>query len=295
MATRCKYAEKGGYTVFRLIRSRVYVILHSRGALLLLAVGLFFTFMSFYSSRADFRDAWDLQRRIREAEEKGADGLAIIQNNHDLPGMEDLEEIAVILRRRQVIAAPNAAIDGIYGMILFLPGFALSPGLTRRRGIGRELRTWGRVRPLLSRMLSGWVFCLLLSTGLYLLYLRQYVDVSAAAPGQLLRNYATVQFFTLSCLCYSYFVYVLLRRAWLAIPAMLLPEILLHQIVPGLRVFYPMFIFPTFNEAAHQNTTSLVGADCPPETFFAYCGVCLIYVIVCVPLSVLIFRRRELQ
>ena len=281
--------------MFRLIRSRVYVILHSRGALLLLAVGLFFTFMSFYSSRADFRDAEDLRRRILENDEKGLDGLAIIQKNHDLPGMEDLEEIAAILRRRQVIAAPSAAINGIYGMILFLPGFALAPGLTRSRGIGRELRTWGRVRPLLSRMLLGWVFCLLLSTGLYLLYLRQYVDLSAAAPGQLERNYATVQFFTLSCLCYSYFVYVLLRRAWLAIPAMLLPEILLHQIIPGLRVFYPLFILPMFNEIAYRDTASLVGADCPSGTFLTYCGVCLVYAAVCVPLSVLLFRRREIQ
>ena len=279
----------------KLIRSQLYTVLHSRGALLLLAVGLFFTFLSFYSSRADFRDAGDLRRRILEDDEKGLDGLAIIQNVHDLPGVEDLEEIAAILRQRQVIAAPDAAINGIYGMILFLPGFALSPGLTRRRGIGRELQTWGRVRPLLSRMLAAWVFCVLLSTGLYLLYLRQYVDVSAAVPGQLLRNYAVVQFFTFSCLCYSYFVYVLLRRAWLAIPAMLLPEMLLHEIIPGLRVFYPLFILPMFNEVAYRNTASLVGADCPPETFLAYCGVCLAYVAVCLPLSVLIFQRREVQ
>lgn len=275
--------------------SQLYTILHSRGALLLLAAALLFSFFCFYSSMTDFRDVQDLRKTIWRWDEKGLDGLAIIQNNHDLQGMEDLEEIIAILRRRQVVGAPNGTIDGMFAVILFLPGVSLSPGLTRRRGLGRELQAYGRVKPLLSRMLLSWVFCLLFSGGLYLLYLRQYVDVSAAAPGQLLRNFAAVQAFTLSFLCYSYFVYVLLRRAWLAVPAMLLPEMLLHRIIPGLRAFYPMFIYPLFNEHTYEDVTGLWGAQCPPETFMGYCGVCLIYAAVCVPLSILLFRRREVQ
>ena len=251
--------------------------------------------MSFYSSRADFRDAEDLRRSILENDEKGLDGLAIIQDNHDLPGMEDLEEIAAILRRRQVIAAPDAAINGIYGMILFLPGFALAPGLTRSRGIGRELRTWGRVRPLLSRVLLGWVFCLLLSTGLYFLALHRWSDPGAAAPGQLRHYWVIVQFYVLALLCYSYFMHILLRRAFIAVPVMLLLEVLPHRLVPGLYVCYPITLLPYYNFHSYLNTASLVGADCPTGTFLTFCGVCLIYIVLCPILAVVVFRRREIR
>ena len=106
----------------KLMASQLYTILHSRGALLLLAAALLFSFFCFYSSMTDFRDVQDLRKTIWRWDEKGLDGLAIIQNNHDLQGMEDLEEIIAILRRRQVVGAPNGTIDGMFAVILFLPG-----------------------------------------------------------------------------------------------------------------------------------------------------------------------------
>ena len=161
--------------------------------------------------------------------------------------------------------------------------------------MGRELQAYGRTKPLLSRMLLSWVFCLLLSTLLYFLALRIWTDPSAAVPGQLLRYWVIVQFYVLALLCYSYFMHTLFRRAAMAVPVMILAEAVLHEIIPGLRIFYPISLLPYYNQHAYLNTAGLLGADCPAATFLSFCGVCLIYIVICPILSVLLFRRREIQ
>ena len=279
----------------RLIRSQLYVILHSKGALLLLGVCLVLCWVFLNDGGDAERDVASLEKKIAEQAERDFDYLGMVKHQADLENVEDLEELVGILRKRQLMGTPDFAINAMLFLLFVLPGVTLTPGLTKSRGIGRELQVYGRVKPLLSRMLLSWVFCLLLSTGLYFLALRIWTDSDAAAPGQLLRYWIIVQFYVLALLCYSYFMHTLFRRAAVAAPVMILAEAVLHELIPGLRLFYPISLLPYYNQHAYLNTAGLLGADCPAATFLSFCGVCLIYIVICPILSVLLFRRREIQ
>ena len=279
----------------RLIRCQLYVILHSKGALLLLAVALVLCWVFLNDGGDAVKDVPSLEKEIAERAEWDFDYLGMVKYQADLEDVEDLEELVGILRRRQVMGAPDFTVNGMFFLLFVLPGVTLTPGLSRSRGMGRELQACGRVKPLLSRMLVSWGFCLLLSTGLFFLALRIWTDPGAAAPGQLLRYWVIVQFYVLALLCYSYFMHTLFRRAAVAVPVMILAEAVLHEIIPGLRVFYPISLLPYYNQHAYLNTTGLVGADCPVGTFLAFCGVCLIYIVICPILAAALFRRREVR
>ena len=279
----------------RLIRSQLYVILHSKGALLLLAVCLVLCWVFLNDGASLVRDVPSVKREIAERAERDFDYLAMVKNHAGLEDVEDLEELVAILRRRQIVAVPELTVNAMDFLLFLLPGVTLTPGLGKSRGMGRELQTCGRTKPLLSRMLLSWVFCLLLSTGLYFLALYRWSDPAAAVPGQLLRNWAAVQFYVLSLLCYSYFMHTLFRRAAVAAPVMILAEAVLHEIIPGLRLFYPISLLPYYNQHAYLNTTGLLGADCPAGTFLGFCGVCLIYIVLCPILAAALFRRREVR
>ena len=193
------------------------------------------------------------------------------------------------------MAVPDLTAGGMLLLLFLLPGAVLTPGLGKSRGMGRELQTDGRIKPLLARMLGSWIFCFLLSTGMYLITLYRWSDPGAAAPGQLLRGWVIVEFYVLAGVCYSYFMHTFFRHAAVAASVMILAEVLLHEVIPGLYLFQPFMMIPYYNSSAYLNTTSLLGAECPPGTFLWYCAVCLIYAVVCTFLAVLIFQRREIR
>ena len=276
-------------------RSHLYVLLRTPSAILLLLVTLICSFLLFNDMGEVMRDVGDLERFIRRCAAEGRDGIASLQNMYDLPGTTDPEEIFAAVKRYQIAGAPYQAASGMFLLLFILPGINFSSGLTRSLGIGQELRVCGRRRTLMTRILESWVFCSLFSAGFYLCFLLRYTDLYAAGPGQLIRNFAVLELCVLAGLCYSYFVFTLLRRAWLAIPVMLLAEILLHRIIPGLRFFYPTFLIPTYNALLHREPASLTGPVCPLGTFLGYLGVCLLYIVLCPTLSILIFKRREIQ
>ncbi len=271
----------------KLMGAQLRSMLHSRFCLLFLGAALLLSAVLFF-------DNGDVVGSPRELEEKaeimGFDGML---RHERAEGAESIDEAMAILRARQVTAAPIQAAGGMLLMLFLLPGITLAPALTRSQGIRRELMRYGRVKPLLSRMVLSWVFCLLLSTVMYLAFLGHYTDWRAAPLGLLARNYLLVQLFILSGVCYVYFVYVLLQKTWIAAPAMLLAEALLHRIVPGLYVFYPFVMIPYYGVAAYKDTASLVAAGCPPGKLLGYCAVCAAYIVLCPLLSVLIFRRRD--
>ena len=277
-------------------RSQLNVIFHSRGPLLLLAVCLALAWFFANDGGLDaYRDRRALEEKIEKWEERGVDGLEQIQTYNGLEGIDDPEEILAILRRRQIIMPPALATNGMIFLLFLLPGITLTPGLAKSRGILRELQFRGRPAALLSRMLLSLIFSCLLSTALYLLAIRIWSDPGAAVPGQLLRNWAVVELYVLALLCYSYFMTVLLRHTAIAAAVMLMAEMWLHEIVPGLRLFYPIDMVPYYNGAAYLNTESLTAAGCSPGAFLGYCAVCLAYAVVCTLLALLLFRRRELQ
>ncbi len=273
----------------KLMRAQLRVMLHSRFCLLFLASALLLTVVLFF-------DNGDVKGSPRELEEQaeviGFDGMKRI---NQAEGAESIEEVLALLRVRQVIAAPAVASSGMLLLLFLLPGVTLAPALTRTLGIQWELRRYGRAKPLLSRMVLSWVFCLLLSTAMYLAFLRYYTDWRTAPTGLLVRNYLVLELYVLSGVCYVYFVYVLLRKTWIAAPAMLLAEALLHRIVPGLYVFYPFVMIPYYNSLSYQDTASLTAAGCPLGKLLGYCAVCAIYIAVCPLLSLLLLRRRDLQ
>ena len=277
------------------IKTHLYVLLRSPAAILLLIVTVVCSLLLFNDMGDVMRDVEDIQRYIRRVKPMGIDGLAAMQYLYELPGVEDLGEILAVLRRYQVAGAPSQAAEGMLLLLFILPGVNFSSGLSRSLGIQRELQCCGRWRTLLARILESWVFCLLFSAGLYLFFLLRCADPAGAAPEQILRNFVVLELCVLAGLCYSYFVFTLLRRVWLAVPVMLLAEILLHRVVPGLRFFYPLFMIPIYNASAHHDPVSLVGEVCPAGTFLGYLGVCLMYIVLCPLLSILVFRRREVR
>lgn len=275
--------------MWKLMGAQLRSMLCSRFCLLFLGAALLLSVLLFF----DNGDVKGSPRELEEqAEQLGFDGMRRI---NQAEGAESIEEIMALLRVRQVIAAPGVAAGGMLLLLFLLPGVTLAPALTRTLGIQRELRFYGRVKPLLSRMLLSWIFCLLLSTVMYLAFLRYYTDWRSAPPGLLTRNYLILELYILSGICYVYFVYVLLRKTWIAAPAMLLAEALLHRIIPGLYVFYPFVMLPYYNSLAYLDTTSLVAAGCPLGKLLGYCAVCAAYIVICPLLSVLIFRRRDFQ
>lgn len=275
--------------MIKLIRSQLYIMAHSRFCLV-----LFFIVMVF--SIALFFDDGDAVKSIKELEQmidiRGFDGM---RNAMCVEEAQNVEEAFAILQKRQVLAAPMQAAGGTMLLIFLLPGILLSPALTKTQGIRDELRWCGRIKPFLSRMLLGWLFAVLISTMMYLGYLKNYTEWKSFSFMLLGRNYIIVQLYVLSGICYSYFMYVLLRKTWIAAPAMLLSEALLHRIIPGLYLFYPFVMIPYYNSHAYQNTTSLVAEGCTIENFIGYCAVCLGYVLICPLLSIIIFKRRDMR
>ena len=270
-----------------LMRAQLRAMLHSRFCLVFLAAALLLSVVLFF-------DNGDVVGSPRELEEKAEImGFEAMLRHEGVEEAESIDEAMAILRTRQVIAAPIQATGGMLLLLFLLPGITLAPGLTRTQGIRRELMQYGRVKPLLSRIILSWIFCFLLSTVMYLAFLAHYTDWRSAPMELLFRNYLIVQLFILSAICYVYFVYVLLRKTWIAAPAMLLAEALLHRIVPGLYVFYPMVMIPYYNVLSHQDTASLVAAGCPTGKLLGYCAVCAAYVVICPLLSTIIFRRRD--
>ncbi len=279
----------------RLIRCQLYVILHSKGALLLLAVSLVLCWVFLNDGGDAVRDVPSVEKEIAERAERNFDYLGMVKYQADLEDVGDLEELVSVLRRRQVMGVPDFTVNGMFFLLFVLPGVTLTPGLGKSRGMGRELQAYGRTKPLLSRMLLSWIFCLLLSTMLFFLALRIWTDPGAAAPGLLLRYWVIVQFYVLAFLCYSYFMHTLFRRAAVAAPVMILAEAVLHEIIPGLRLFYPISLLPYYNQHAYLNTAGLLGADCPAGTILTFFGICLIYIVICPILAAALFRRREVR
>ncbi len=275
--------------MLKLIGAQLRVMLHSRFCLLFLGAALLLSIVLFFDNGDVIGSPRELEEQV---EQIGFDGMKRI---NQAEGADSIEEIMALLRVRQVIAAPVVSSGGMFLLLLLLPGVTLAPALTRAQGIRRELMRYGRVKPLLSRMVLSWVFCLLLSTAMYLAFLRYYTDWRAASVGLLTRNYLILELYVLSGVCYAYFVYVLLQKTWIAAPAMLLAEALLHRIVPGLYVFYPFIMIPYYNSIAYQDTSSLVAANCPPAKLIGYCAVCAVYIVICPLLSILIFKRRDFR
>ncbi len=280
--------------MLRLMRTQLYTMLHSKSCLLLLGVCLVFCWVLGNDGGLDaYRDLQAMNRKIMELEERGLDGLRHIQTYHDLEGVEDREELLSILKKRQIVMPPTMAAGGMLLLIFLLPGAALTPGLSKTRGIGRELQYGGKGKALLSRMLLSWAFCVLISSALYLLAVRNWTDPGAAAPGQLLRNWFVTQLYVLAGLGYSYFMSVLFRHTAVAAAVMIGIEMVDNRIIPGLRLFYPFFMIPDYNGSAYRNTAALTAAGCTPETFIRYCAVCLAYAVICTFLAFRLFRRRE--
>ncbi len=273
--------------MLRLMRSQLRVMLCSRFCLLFLAAALLLSAVLFF----DNGDAVGSLRELEEMSEvMGFEGMRRLEQAEEA---ESVEEVLAILRVRQTVAAAYIAAGGMLFLLFLLPGVTLAPALGRGAGIRRELTEHGRAKPLLSRMLLSWVFCLGLSTVMYLAFLGYFTDWRSAPPYLLRRNYLILQLYILSGVCYSYFVYVLLRRTWLAAPAMLLAEALPHRIVPGLYAFYPFVMIPYYNSFSYLDTTALTAALCPPGKLLGYCAVCAAYILICPLLSVLILRRRD--
>ena len=291
----------------KLLRSQLYVMLHSRACLLLLLSALLLTAL-IYRDNGDVMDEREMARYVDDLQERmdreGQSGdafKAAKEHWHLIWGLEGEtpEELAESIRDTQLPAAPELICGCVYTLLLLLPGATLSPALSKQRGIQRELERYGRVKPLLSRMLLSWVFCLLVSTVLYILFLRHYTNWETAPHSQMLRNWLVVQLCALANVCYSYLVYVLLRKAWLAAPAMVLADSLLHRVIPGLRAFYPWFLVPPSYsiriEGTMQFRDSLVSVVCPPGELGRYILVCAAYTVGCTALSLLLFRRRDIQ
>ncbi len=275
--------------MLRLMRAQLRVLLHSRFCLLFLAAALLLSAVLFF-------DNGDVVGSPRELEEmaafRGFDGMLRYE---EAEGAESVEDVMALLRVRQVTAAPSVAAGGVFLLLFLLPGVTLAPALAKTLGIQWELRRYGRVKPLVSRILLSWLFCLFLSTVMYLAFLRHYTDWQAAPPGLLIRNYLILELFIFSGVCYVYFIYVLLRRTWLAAPAMLLAEALPHRIVPGLYAFYPFVMIPYYTPASWRDATALTGAGCPPGKLLGYCAVCAAYIVICPLLSVFLFKRRDFR
>ena len=275
--------------MLKLMRSQLYGMLRSRYCLLLLAAALLLSVVLFF-------DNGDAVGSIRELEEKaevmGFDGMKRLEQVEEA---ESVEEVLAVLKKRQVTAAPVQAAGGMLFLLFLLPGVTLAPALGKGGAIRRELWEQGRIKPLFSRMLLSWVFCLLLSTVMYLSFLKYFADASAAPPGLLGRNWLILQLFILSGVAYVHFVYVLLGRTWLAVPAMLLAEALPHRIVPGLYGFYPFVMIPYYGSLSYLDTAALTAPGCPPGKLFGYCAVCAAYIVICPLLSVLLLRRRDFR
>ncbi len=271
----------------KLLRNQIYFFLHSRFCLIIFIVTLLLSVLLFF----DNGDVVEGRRELEEMIE--TIGFAGAKNLNRLEEAETVEEMLSILRARQIIAAPSVAAGGMLLLLFLLPGVTLAPALTKSLGIQRELREYGRAKPLLSRMLLSWVFCILLSTAMYLAFLGHYTDWRSVPSSLLGRNWMILELYVLSGVCYSYFVYLLLRKTWIAAPAMLLAEALLHRIIPGLYVFYPFVMIPYYNSIAYQNHESLVALGCPPGKLLGYCAVCAVYIIFCPLLSVVLLRRRD--
>ena len=291
----------------KLLQSQLYVMLHSRACVILLLAALLLTVL-IYRDNGDVMDERemtryvdDLQQRMDREGQSGDAFEAAKKRWHLIWGLEGEtpEELAESIRDTQLPAAPELICGCIYTLLLLLPGATLSPSLSKQRGIQRELERYGRVKPLISRMLLSWVFCLLVSTVLYILFLRHYTNWAAAPNRQILRNWLVVQLCTLANVCYSYLVYVLLRKAWLAAPAMVLADSLLHRVIPGLRAFYPWFLVPPSYsiriEGTMQFRDSLVSVVCPPGELGRYILVCAAYAVGCTALSLLLFKRRDIR
>ena len=54
-------------------------------------------------------------------------------------------------------------------------------------------------------------------------------------------------------------------------------------------------MIPYYGVEAYRDTASLVAINCPPGKLLGYCAVCAAYALVCPLLSVVIFKRRDLQ
>ena len=272
----------------KLMRAQLYVMLRSRFCLLFLGAALLLSVLLFF-------DNGDVVGSPRELEEmaafRGFDGMLRYQ---EAEGAESIEEVMALLRVRQVTAAPSVAANGMILLLWLLPGITLAPALTKTRGMGRELGEFGRVKPLLSRMLLSWLFCLLVSTAMYLAFLRYWTDWKAAPGGLPVRNWLILQLCILAGVAYSYFVHVLLKKTWLAVLAMLLAEALPHRIVPGLRGFYPLDMIPYYTPAAWREAARLTAEGCPPGKLLGYCAVCAAYAVLCPLIAVCIFRRRDI-
>ena len=275
--------------MLKLIGAQLRLMLHSRFCLLFLGAALLLSVVLFFDNGDVIGSPRELEEQV---EQIGFDGMKRI---NQAEGAESIEDVMALLRVRQVIAAPAVASGGMFMLLLLLPGVTLAPALTRTLSIQWELRRYGRVKPLLSRMALSWVFCLLLSTAMYLAFLGYFTDWRAASIGLLARDYLILELFILSGVSYVYFAYVLLRRTWIAAPAMLLAEALLHRIVPGLYVFYPFIMIPYYNSIAYQDTASLVAAGCPPAKLIGYCAACAAYIVICPLLSILIFKLRDFR
>ena len=275
--------------MLRLMRSQLRVMLHSRFCLVFLAAALLLSAVMFF----DNGDAVGSLRELEEmSEAMGFEGMRRLKQVEEA---ESAEEVLAVLRVRQTVAGTVVAAGGMLLLLFLLPGVTLAPALGKGAGIRRELTEHGRVKPLLSRMLLSWVFCLGLSTVMYLAFLRYFTDWRSAPAFLLWRNYLILQLFIPAGVCYSYFVYVLLRRTWLAAPAMLLAEALPHRIVPGLYAFYPFVMIPYYNAFSYLDTAALTAAGCPPGKLLGYCAVCAAYILLCPLLSILILRRRDFQ
>ena len=284
-------------------KSALYVIWHSGGALLLLAACLLVAWLLGNDIGLDaVNDMKALEKKIpavlEHAEQYGLEAypeeLTGLEGLAELETIIDPEELLSILRKRQILGAPAMTMDGMSLLIFILPGIILTPGLTKRRGLGRELQYWGRDKTLLSRMLLSWLFCFLLSSALYINAVLRWTDPTGAAPGQLLRNYAVVELFVPAWLCYSYCMTVLFRHT--TVSALVVTGLILLGRVTGVYVFYPSQMIPYYNAVAYRrNTTSLIGAECSNGTFLLYCALCIGYIVVCTFLAVRLFRRRELQ
>ena len=283
-------------------KNACYVIRHSGGALLLLAACLLVAWLLGNDIGLDaVKDMKALEKKIpavlEHAEQYGLeaypDELTGLEGLAELETIIDPEELLSILRKRQILWAPAMTMDGMSLLIFILPGLILTPGLTKSRGLGRELQYWGRDKTLLSRMLLSWFFCFLLSTGLYINALLRWSDPSGAALGQLLRNYAVVELWVPALLCYSYFMTVLFRHTTISVVVM--TGLILLGRVTGVPAFYPSKMIPSYHATAFRNTTSLVGAECSTGTFLLFCALCIGYIVVCTFLAIRLFQRRDLQ
>ena len=76
----------------RLIRCQLYVILHSKGALLLLAVSLVLCWVFLNDGGDAVRDVPSMEKEIEERAERDFDYLGMVKSHADLEDVADLEE-----------------------------------------------------------------------------------------------------------------------------------------------------------------------------------------------------------